>query len=651
MKISKATAKVAAVATGLAMATSMLSLAPIAHAACSVGSANLTVGSSGAAVTCLQQGLIAAGHSIPAGATGYFGAQTKAAVAAWQSSMNIAPAVGFFGSISRAAWGGAAVSTGGSSSVAGCAAGALFSATTGQACTTTTSTVPGCAAGALFSATTGASCSGGVTTTTGGAEGSFTLSQAAQPANNTNVTTNSDVSVYGMKVKATGSDMVIDRVDLEFAVTVNGSVINPSGFITSISAWDGSTRLKTMPLASSDFTKGSTNLYSVRMTGIGFNVPKGTEKTLTFSINTNAVSSSDYTRVMTVRGENVGSNDVRGTDGAGLSTYANLTWTSSFTFTASNNATLTGTVNSSTPKAQTIAVGTDGVKDVVMQTVDLKSTVGNSNLTDLRVYVKTDSGANSAPTSLYLYDGSSLLGSAAVTVTSGSGTVDFSNLDVAIAKDATKTLTVKADFPSTAVGVASTTIATYGSETNTTMFETADGTSKEVTINSAITGNDVHLFVVDAPVWTLVSSTMTPHAGVVSSASSSLEGVIVLNVKANGGTLTKPTANDFTVFFASSTQLTTNGGTGYTAATGITGTHSVTVTPTDATIGDGSSYNVTITGVVYSNDSEFGSSQALFMAINNIDSTMSPTGGSISNQNWGIDNFYTPTAQLTKGTL
>ena len=148
---TKAIAKVAAVATGLAMATSMLSLAPMAHAAaltdtqvssilsllssfgadsttianvkasltggtpttttttatttssCSF-TKDLTMKSSGADVTCLQQALIAGGYSIPAGATGYFGNQTKTAVVAWQKAMKIAPASGYFGSISRAHW-------------------------------------------------------------------------------------------------------------------------------------------------------------------------------------------------------------------------------------------------------------------------------------------------------------------------------------------------------------------------------------------------------------------------------------------------------------------------------------------------------------------------------------------------------------------
>lgn len=63
---------------------------------------SLTDGASGADVTCLQNYLIGAGFSIPAGATGYFGSQTTAAVAAWQAANGVSPAVGYFGPISQA---------------------------------------------------------------------------------------------------------------------------------------------------------------------------------------------------------------------------------------------------------------------------------------------------------------------------------------------------------------------------------------------------------------------------------------------------------------------------------------------------------------------------------------------------------------------
>lgn len=62
---------------------------------------DLTIGSTGAAVTALQTFLIAKGFGIPAGATGYFGAQTQAALARYQAAYGIAPAVGYFGPITR----------------------------------------------------------------------------------------------------------------------------------------------------------------------------------------------------------------------------------------------------------------------------------------------------------------------------------------------------------------------------------------------------------------------------------------------------------------------------------------------------------------------------------------------------------------------
>ena len=134
---TKAIAKVAAVAAGLAMATSMLSLAPMAHAAALTSSQvqailslltsfgadastianvqasltgstpvsttpstsacsftrDLTIGSTGADVTCLQNALRAGGY-MSANATGYFGALTQAGVVAWQQSAGVTPSAG-----------------------------------------------------------------------------------------------------------------------------------------------------------------------------------------------------------------------------------------------------------------------------------------------------------------------------------------------------------------------------------------------------------------------------------------------------------------------------------------------------------------------------------------------------------------------------
>ena len=62
---------------------------------------SLTVGSKGEDVTCLQNYLKGAGH-LTVSATGFFGSLTKVAVMKWQSANSIAPAFGYFGSVSRA---------------------------------------------------------------------------------------------------------------------------------------------------------------------------------------------------------------------------------------------------------------------------------------------------------------------------------------------------------------------------------------------------------------------------------------------------------------------------------------------------------------------------------------------------------------------
>jgi peptidoglycan hydrolase-like protein with peptidoglycan-binding domain len=64
---------------------------------------SLSDGSEGADVTCLQDYLTSTGHfNFAGGSTGYFGPVTTAAVAAWQASNGVAPAVGYFGPVSQA---------------------------------------------------------------------------------------------------------------------------------------------------------------------------------------------------------------------------------------------------------------------------------------------------------------------------------------------------------------------------------------------------------------------------------------------------------------------------------------------------------------------------------------------------------------------
>lgn len=72
-----------------------------------IGVRDLTLGSQGADVTRLQKALIAQAKGpaatalASAGATGYFGAMTQAALAEWQRATGVAPAAGYFGPLTR----------------------------------------------------------------------------------------------------------------------------------------------------------------------------------------------------------------------------------------------------------------------------------------------------------------------------------------------------------------------------------------------------------------------------------------------------------------------------------------------------------------------------------------------------------------------
>ena len=178
------------------------------------------------------------------------------------------------------------------------------------------------------------------------------------------------------------------------------------------------------------------------------------------------------------------------------------------------------------------------------------------------------------------------------------------------------------------------------------VYEKPDGSSTSMTLSSVIASNDQYLYTA-APQWSLVSTSVTSAAGVVSVASSSITSTIVLKAKALGGSMTKPVVGDFLVNFASSTQ--SNGA--YTAANSINNvTPTITVSPsTGSSVGEDAEYTVTIVGTMYSDNTQLGGSRTLFMAIRNITGTVG--GNTIANQTWGIDTFYSSAAQLTKGTL
>lgn len=585
---------------------------------------DLKVGSKGAEVKNLQKVLNAdsrtqiasSGAGSPGNESSFFGALTKAAVMKYQIIKGVS-ATGMVDAATRAVLN--AVSSSSASSVSSAAASSV--------------------------ASSAASSASSVATV--GTEGLITTKLSATPSDDANVRSTTNVPVYGIEVKAIGSNMVVNRADLEVAVTISGTAQNPSSFITGINAYDGATLLMSKTLSSADFYKDSNSLYHIILSGINFNVPKDATKTLTFNISTNAISSTDTARVVTIKGYTGNTQNIRAQDTLGLQSYTDMSGsTRTFTFNSSGASTLTVSGNvAATPKSNNSRVSsTDGVQNLVMQGLDFKSTTGDSKITTVKVTVNATS-TTGLPTTIKLLDGSTVLGSQTAPTSVG-GKASFTNLTVMVPKDTTKTLTIQATFPTTVSGqAASTSISATAADI---VYERPDGSSANAGPSSVIAGNDQYMYSA-VPQWTLVSTSAVGTAGVVGVASSSVTATIVLKAHANGGSMTKPVATadgtDFSFVFASTTQA--NGA--YTTANSVAVVPTIQVSPTDSSIGDGGDYTVTLTGVIYSNNASLGSSQALFGAIKNIDSTVG--GITITNQTWGIDSFYTAPVQLTRGTF
>lgn len=496
---TKAFAKVAAVATGLAMATSMLSLAPMAHAAsaCSF-TMDLKAGSSGSQVTCLQTELIAAGYSIPAGATGYFGSQTKAAVSAWQTANSVSPAYGYFGPISRGVWMTTMGSGGTVSTVPGCTSGALFSSTTGAACTTTTTTtVPGCTAGALFSSTTGAACttttSTTTTTVTGGpltGAGRLTNESSLGDVTSTLYVGNSATAVVGDSFVATGGDVQLQRVDATFDLSgVTTGSTNFDQYASEVGVYLGDTKLASMAASAGDKLS---NVWTYRFSGLNAVIKKGdtgkiyVKVTPLTSIGNNQDSAGAFAGTLNAR---LLANAVRAVGADGVSdTYVASNITHAITFSSAITGTLTASPASDNPLASQIMTSSSTKTGVKLLSFNLKAKNSASKIVDLRISLNTsDNNLSDVVNTVYLMKGSTILKSSTLS-TGSNGVVTFSGLaSETVAKDATNNYTIVVDLKAQNTSyvdgttlIASTTVAGW---------DVTDGDGNTVTPSAAISGN------------------------------------------------------------------------------------------------------------------------------------------------------------------
>ncbi len=471
---------------------------------------NLTVGSRGADVTALQTMLQAKGF-LSVAPTGYFGGLTKAALAGWQASVGISPAVGYFGPLTRGYV-------------------ATMSTTT-----TTTSTVPGCMAGAMYSSTTGAPCTTttpGSTSTTwsaDGTDGSLTVSSSAFVSSGTQVRKGQTGGLVAVQLQATAGKVNVSRFDVHMNVRpwlyfgqlqlkdANGNVLATKNLSSAADA--------------TEVTVGTD--YLVRFDNVNYVVTPGSTKTLAvygmvlsttdkLSSNVSVTSWVPTDSIRTINGKNF-------TDSVGLgasSTGNSITLLGG----TSSNGDIAVRISPSTPAQRIVATNsTSATNDVVLGMFDVKSQNSASTINSLTFTVQNSTGSSTNITSvlsnLRLLVGGQTYGAAAFATTSSvfPSQVSFTNLNINLPQDAWTTMTLEGNV---AAGVnnivASSTIAAAtisGVDTNFNNL-TVSGSNQ--------TSNDVSLL---AAGLTLSAPSATTDGDISGIISGSTAGKVGVNTK------------------------------------------------------------------------------------------------------------------------
>ncbi|HEY4502593.1 MAG TPA: peptidoglycan-binding domain-containing protein [Candidatus Paceibacterota bacterium] len=548
---------------------------------------DLTDGSTGADVTALQNMLIGAGFSIPAGATGYFGSQTKAALAAYQSAHGISPAVGYFGPITRAS----------------------VNTSAGSGTGTGTGTGTG--------VTTGA-----------GTEGSLTVTLESSPSAGTDVEKGQTKNVVAIKLEADDSDLTVNRVDANFDV-------RPWLYLSSIALLDGSTVVKEMSgLSSADFvevTEGSD--YRLRMSGLNITVPQGTKKVLTLRVT--ALASTDKTAVTVTT--TFKANAVRATDSRGLqheepaAALTGRTWD----FKVNTTGNVKATLDANSPEARNVIVTNTGTtENVELMRFELEAEHSQVDVNSLRFTLAT--GTTTLASFGTLFDdvwladnsGNRIASASTVASTTIFSTADLDGSGAMIipsgSKKSYRLMATAADADDFANG----TNASSSLTANTTNIVGEDSVFDTVTVTSStVTGSDVYFYAIAAEFSGLSASVPS----IVATYLANLEFKMTLTAKGGDIYVSKTPA---TMLATSTTATDTVSATGLTSVVASGSTSGDTSTAYK--IGSGASRTFTFAGSMSNLNGTAGSQEFKVTQINWDDDT---TGLQEFNTTFGLENL------------
>jgi hypothetical protein len=438
-------AKVAAVVAGLGLvAMSFVAAAPAKAA--DMFTMDLTVGSMGADVTALQTWLIAQGYSIPAGATGYFGMQTKAAVAAYQAAKGIVPAVGYFGPKTRA------------------------------------------------SVNAGA---GGVGPVVGNGElkgGEASINVEGNLGDvESDLNEGDEENILGVELEAEDGDISIERVDVDIDLSdaASGESSNLDDYVTEVAIMLDGKKLGSLDVDEAD---EDDDVFSFRFTGLkGIIREDDTAELYVVATAVDNIDSDDTAVVLTV---DVPADGIRAVDGTGISeTYvtAGEVDAESFSIEEAEVGDLDLTEGEDNPEASVVSVDDeDDTDEVTILEFDLEANDSGVVITDLPVgLVTSENEGVDGPVKrvMLVMDGETL---DTVSIPASAGTsyqALFEDIDVELDENDTATFQVVVDLNDTDVTTFATGTTLYATTTGSNAaWDVEDDQGEEVTPDGSVTG-------------------------------------------------------------------------------------------------------------------------------------------------------------------
>jgi len=360
---------------------------------------DLTMGSTGADVTALQQALIGAGYTIPAGATGYFGSQTQDAVIAYQKAKGITPAAGYVGPVTRASL-------------------------NANANTTPGPVVPGtvvCPVGYTCTSTT--PVSGDLE----GGAGDISVSTSTTDIEDTILEGDTE-KVLGFKIEATDSDVQIKNIKVTLENDNATGSPRLSRYADEVSVYMGSTMVGSADV--SDFTKTG-DVYSKSITLSDAVVREGSSKKASFSVQVSALSNIDSDDIDN-NDWNVKISNMRFVDATGSVISDTSEVSNNFEFSdlsTSGDVTLTVSKGTGSPSADNVGVSDSGsTSDVLMLEFKLKAKGSDLSFDTLDVSVATTTGTSTLAAilgELSLENGNNELANTSTFDADGAQTVSF----------------------------------------------------------------------------------------------------------------------------------------------------------------------------------------------------------------------------------